>query len=140
MNSDRHKISGSSAGFVALPAWAVLQGGRIPSGETAQRRPSCGIPRRRQTENPLIALPNSAKPYLGKIEQSSNRTNNAILGLRRCFQGVTQMQESFGVFGAKMQRIPILVATEVEAQCRAIFRANQYRAEPEGRRWKMARP
>jgi len=35
LNSDWQKISGSSAGFVALPRWVVLQGGRSPTGETA---------------------------------------------------------------------------------------------------------
>ena len=34
LNRDRQRLSGSSAGFLALPIWGVMQGGRSPTGVT----------------------------------------------------------------------------------------------------------
>lgn len=70
---------------------------------------------------------------------ASASTQISILAdsLRRCFQVVTPLQANFAVHGAELRNILLLAATEFEAQCRAILRANAYQTLPEGRRWFM---
>ena len=55
--------------------------------------------------------------------------------LRVCFQVVGPSEPNFGVFGSEFRNILLLAATEVEAQWKAILRANGYTAQSPNRRW-----
>lgn len=55
--------------------------------------------------------------------------------LRTCFQVVGPSEPNFGVFGGEFRNILLLAATEVEAQWKAILRANGYAAQDPNSRW-----
>lgn len=55
--------------------------------------------------------------------------------LRTCFQVVGPSEPNFDVFGGEFRNILLLAATEVEAQCKAILRANSYDQHNPDRRW-----
>ncbi len=119
-------IAAALAAITDGSAWTV-EPMNIPPGRYFPRmaRPSHQHPGDFPTPfprtNPLDAVA-SASTHISILADS----------LRRCFQVVTPIQVNFAVFGAELRNILLLAATEVEAQCRAILRANEY---PGDRRW-----
>jgi hypothetical protein len=95
---------------------------------------------------PRMARPNHQHPgdfpmpfYPGDFahERASASIQIATLAdrLRVCFQVVGPSEPNFGVFGGEFRNILLLAATEVEAQWKAILRANGYDAKKANSRW-----
>jgi hypothetical protein len=87
-------------------------------------------------QNPGIfpsPFPLSTPPHA--VASASTQVSILADSLRRCFQVVTPTQANFRVFGAEIRNILLLAATEFEAQCRAILKANEYVAPQPDRPW-----
>lgn len=70
-------------------------------------------------------------------ERASASIQIAVLAdrLRTCFQVVSPSERNFEAFGGEFRNILLLAATEVEAQWKAILRANGYAAQDPNPRW-----
>lgn len=70
-------------------------------------------------------------------ERASAATQIALLSerLRTCFQVVSPVEPNFGVHGGEFRNILLLAATELEAQWKAILRANNYSSNVSHQRW-----
>lgn len=78
-------------------------------------------------------FPNSTPAHA--IAEASTQISILADRLRACFQVVTPTEANFGAFGAELRNILLLAATEFEAQCRAILKANSYQASAASQRW-----
>lgn len=69
------------------------------------------------------------------VAEASTQISILVDRLRACFQVITPTKGNFDAFGAELRNILLLAATEFEAQCRAILKANLYGASSTCRRW-----